>query len=147
MFGSLTNLDGALFDDFRRMEQQLEELFGRGSLLPGIRSVARGTFPPINVGATAEKVDVYLFTPGIDPQSLDVSIQQNLLTVSGERKDAAQENAKYYRKERYQGEFRRVITLPEDIDQEKVEAKYVDGVLHICVHRREASKPRKIEIQ
>jgi HSP20 family protein len=147
MFGSLTNFEGSLFDQFRRMEQQVDELFGRGALLPGIRSVARGTFPPINVGATTEKVDVYFFSPGIDSKTLDVSIQQNLLTVSGERKSPAPENAKFYRKERFEGEFRRVITLPDDIDPERVEAKYTDGVLHISVQRRESSKPRQIEIK
>ena len=147
MFSSLTHLEGSLFDQFRRMEQELDELFGPGSPLPGIRSVTRGSFPPINVGATTDKVDVYLFAAGIDPQTLDVSIQQNLLTVSGGRKTAQPENAKYYRRERFQGEFRRVITLPEDCDPERVEAKYADGVLHIAVRRREESKPRQIEIK
>jgi HSP20 family protein len=91
-------------------------------------------------------VDVYLFSPGIDPKSLDISIQQNLLTVAGERKPLAEENTQFYRKERFQGEFRRVITLPEDIDPERVEAKYTDGVLHIAVQRRESSKPRQIAV-
>lgn len=147
MFGSLTHYEGGLFDQFRRMEQELEELFGPSSPLPGIRSVTRGSFPPINVGATADKVDVYLFASGIDPKTLDVSIQQNLLTVAGGRKNGQPENAKYYRRERFQGDFRRVITLPDDCDPERVEAKYADGVLHIEVQRREASKPRQIEIK
>jgi len=147
MFGSLSNYDGSLFDQFRRMEQQIDELFGRGGSLPGIRSVTTGTFPPINVGATPEKVDVYLFSPGMDSKDLDVSIQQNLLTVAGTRKTAEPENVKYYRKERFNGDFRRVITLPEDIDPERVEAKYADGILHIAVARREASKPKQIEIK
>ncbi len=143
MFGSLTNLEGSLFDEFRRMERDMDDLFGR---LPGIRSVARGTFPPVNVGATPEKVDVYLFSPGLDAKTLDVSIQQNVLTVAGERKPTEAESARFYRRERFSGEFRRAITLPEDVDPERVEAHYVDGVLHIAVQRREASKPRQIEI-
>ena len=147
MFGSLTNFDGSLFDQFRRMEQQIDEMFGRGGMLPGIRSVATGTFPPINVGATPEKVDVYLFTPGLETKDLDVSIQQNLLTIVGNRKAVESENAKFYRKERFSGDFRRVITLPDDIDPDRVEAGYADGILHIAVQRREASKPRQIEIK
>jgi len=147
MFGSLTNIEGGLFDQFRRMEREFDELFGWGSRLPGIRSVARGSFPPINVGATPDKVDVYLFAAGIDPQTLDVSIQQNLLTVGGSRKTPQAENAKYYRQERFQGDFRRVISLPEYCDPEHVEANYTDGILHISVQRREASKPRQIEIK
>lgn len=147
MFGSLTNFEGSLFDEFRRMEQRFDELFGRESWLPGIRSVVRGTFPPVNVGATPTKVDVYVFSPGLDSKAVDVSIQQNLLTVVGERKAPAQEDVKFYRQERFYGEFRRVITLPEDVDPERVEAKYTDGILHIAIQRREAAKPRQIEIQ
>jgi HSP20 family protein len=147
MFGSLTNnLEGSLFDQFRRVEQQMDALFGRGGQLPGIRAVATGTFPPINVGATPEQVDIYLFIPGADSQGLDVSIQQNLLTIAGGRKTGEPENAKFYRKERFSGDFRRVITLPEDIDPEQVEAKYSEGILHVKLARREASKPKQIEI-
>ena len=144
MFGRLTNLEGSLFDQFRRMEEEMDEIFGQ---LPGIRSVARGTFPPINVGATPETVDVYLFSPGLDTESLDVSIQQNVLTVAGQRKPVEAENAKFYRRERFAGEFRRVITLPDDIDPDQVTARYTDGILHIAVQRRESSKPRQIQIQ
>ena len=147
MFGSLTNFEGSLFDGIRRMEREFDGLFGWDSSLPGIRSVAWGSFPPINVGATPDKVDVYLFAAGIDPKTLDVSIQQNLLTVSGERKTPQPESAKYYRQERFQGDFRRVVTLPDYCDPENVEAKYADGILHISVQRREASKPRQIEIK
>ena len=147
MFGSLTNFDGSLFDQLRRIEQEVNEAFGLDSQLPGIRSVARGSFPPINVGATPDRVDVYLFSPGIDPGKLDVSIQQNLLTVAGERQPSAADTGKFDRKERFQGEFRRVITLPDDVDPDRVEASYTDGVLHISVKRREASRPRQIEIR
>jgi HSP20 family protein len=147
MFGSLTNFEGSLFDDLRRMQQDMEEMFGQRTWPAGIRSVARGTYPPINVGATGDRVDVYLFASGLDTNALDISIQQNLLSVSGERKVEAPESVEHYRRERFSGSFRRVISLPEDVDPEKVDARYVDGVLHISVKRREASKPRQIEVK
>jgi HSP20 family protein len=147
MFGSLFgSFDPSLFDEFRRLESEMDQLFGRGSLPAGIRAMRRGTFPPINVGATPERVDVYLFAAGLDPKSLDISIQQNLLAVSGERKVPVDEAADYYRQERYDGEFRRVITLPDDVDPDRVEAKYRDGVLQITVQRREAVRPRQITV-
>jgi HSP20 family protein len=99
------------------------------------------------VGATPERVDVYLFAAGLDPKSLDLSIQQNLLAVSGTRRVPVDEAADYYRRERYDGEFRRVITLPDDVDPERVDAKYRDGVLQITVQRREAARPRQIEVK
>ena len=147
MVNTLTNFGGSLFDEFRRMEDQWDELFGRWPWPTGIRAVARGTYPPINVGTTHEQVHIYLFAAGLDPQKLDISIQQNLLTIAGERKILAVENANYYRRERFTGGFQRTIVLPEDVDPDRVEARYREGVLQIMVKRREAAKPRQIEIK
>jgi len=147
MFGSLTNFGGGLFEDFRRMEEEMDALLGRGRWPAGIRSVVRGTYPPINVGSTPEQVDVYLFAAGLDPKTLDISLQQNLLTVSGERKAPVEKDVDYYRKERFDGAFRRVITLPEDVDPDRVDASYSDGVLQIHIQRREAARPRQIEVK
>jgi HSP20 family protein len=146
MFGSLTNLD-SLFEEFRQMEQQMDQLFGGGRQPPAIRSVARGTFPPINMGASPDGVEIYLFAAGLDPKSIELNIQRNLLTVAGERQVPANENATYYRRERFSGPFRRVIALSEDVDPEHVEAKYRDGILQITARRREAAKPRQITVQ
>ena len=146
MFGIPSNMPSSVFDELWRLQQEVDELFGSWSSPMGIRSVPRGSFPAVNVGQTAERVDVYLFAPGIDPRSLDISMQQNLLTISGKREVAAGEEADYYRQERFGGEFRRVISLPEDVDPERVQAKYVDGIVQIGVQRRESARPRQIEI-
>jgi len=147
MFGNRTNFGGSLFDEFRRLESEMDGLFGRGSWPAGIRSVAQGTYPPVNIGTTADQVDVYLFAAGLDAGSLDISLQQNLLTISGERKAPVREGADYYRKERFDGSFRRLVTLPDDVDPEQVEAKYRDGILQIHVKRQAASRPRQIEVK
>jgi HSP20 family protein len=148
MFGSLlSSFDTDLFDQFRRLENEIDQVFGRGAWPAGIRAVRRGTFPPINVGSAPDRIDVYLFAGGLDPKTLDLSIQQNLLSVSGVRKVPVNEEAEYYRRERFDGEFRRVITLPDDVDPERVDAKYRDGVLQITVQRRESARPRQIEVK
>lgn len=148
MYGSLlSSFDSNLFDDFRRLESEMDEFFGSTAWPKGIRAVRRGTFPPINVGSTPDRVDVYLFAAGLDPRDLDLSIQQNLLTVSGSRKLQAQDSVEYYRRERFDGDFRRVVTLPDDVDPERVDAKYRDGVLQITVQRRESARPRQIEVK
>lgn len=145
MFYSLSNSGGSLFDDIRRLNDEIDEVYGRWPA--GIRSVTRGTYPPINVGATPDRVDVYMFVAGLDPKTLDISIQKNLLSVAGERKAPAGKDVNYYRKERFDGDFRRVITLPEDVDPEQVDARYRNGVLQVQIKRREASRPRQIEVQ
>jgi HSP20 family protein len=148
MFGKLTYSENPLFAEFQRLEQELDEFFGTSTpwAAGGIRSRPPGTFPAINVGSTGDSVTVYLFAPGIDPKELEISLQQNVLSVSGQRGVPVDERATYYRQERFGGAFRRVIGLPEDVDPDRVEATYRDGIVQITVQRRELAKPRQIEI-
>ena len=143
MFGTLFRH----FDDVRQLESELDQLLARTPYSSGIRAVPRGTYPPVNVGATPEQVDVYVFAAGVDPKTIGVTIQQNLLTVSGNRRVEVNPNAEYYRRERYDGDFHRVIALPDDANPDLVDARYRDGVLHITVQRRQATKPRQVQIQ
>jgi len=77
-----------------------------------------------------------------------VQIEKGVLTVSGERKiDKVPEQATAHIDERFAGRFRRVVTLPDDVDSGAANAKYRDGVLHISIARKEAVQPRRIEIQ
>ncbi len=147
MFTSFRNRESPLFSEFKWLEQELDEFFtGATPWAGGIRSLPPGTFPAVNVASSADTVTVYLFAPGIDAKSLEISLQQNVLSVGGRREASPASDATYYRNERFEGEFRRVIALPEDIDPEKVEASYRDGIVEIRVQRRESSKPRQIEI-
>lgn len=137
---------GSLFEEFRRLENQMDQLFGSSPWPVGIRAAQRGAFPPLNVGATPDRVDVYLFAANLDPKKIDLSIQQNLLSVSGTRKVEVNDKADYYRRERFDGDFRRVLTLPDDVDPERVAASYREGVLHITIQRRESARPRQITV-
>ena len=145
MFSQIAR-DGGLFQEFRRLEQEMDELLGRWSWPLGIRSTARGTFPPMNMGVTPDNVEVYFFAAGLDSKSLEISVQQNVLTVAGERKVPVKNDESWYRNERFEGQFRRVISLPEDVDPDRIQARYRDGILHITAERPAAAKPRKIEI-
>jgi HSP20 family protein len=146
MLGNLSGFGGGLFDEFRRLQDEIDNLFDQWPATTGVRSIAPGSFPPINVGAAGDRLEVYLFAPGLDPKKIELTVQQNLLTVSGAREIPVNENATYYRRERYAGEFRRVITLPEDTDPDRVEARYRDGVLQITVQRKQAAQPRTIAV-
>jgi HSP20 family protein len=146
MSAVITSFESPVFGDLRRLEQQLDEIFGGTPWTGGIRSLPPGTFPAVNVGATPDKVAVYLFAPGIDPKSLEITMQQNLLSIAGERQIPVEKDACYYRQERFSGPFRRAISLPEDVDPDRVDAKYVDGIVQIVVDRKESAKPRQIEI-
>lgn len=146
MFGYMGGLDNDLFEELERMRRQMDVFRGWPGA-SGIRSAAPGTFPAINVGASPDRVDVYVFAAGVDPKSLDVSLQDHLLTIAGERKDDRPEDVDLYRRERFTGAFRRVVALPEDVDQENVNAAYRDGVLHVSIARHQPVKARRIEVK
>lgn len=149
MFEGIWRFENPVSGQLRRLEQELNEMFGSGPTLTGtrdIRSLPTGAFPAVDVGSTPEAITVYVFAPGVDSSKLDISIRQNLLSIAGERDIQANEGASYYRRERFNGEFRRSISLPEDVDPDRVDARYKDGVLTVTIGRRAEAKPRQIEI-
>ncbi len=150
MFEGLWGYEHPLSGQIRRLEEELDSLFGAGASLTGtrnIRSLPAGTFPAVNVAATPEAIMVYLFAPGLDAKGFDISIQQNLLSIGGAREIPLDDSATYYRRERFSGQFRRTINLPEDADPERVEAKYSNGILTVRIARRESAKPRQIQVR
>lgn len=137
-----------MFAELDRLQRDLSTLFEPS---PSIRGVGRGGYPALNVGSTAESVEVYAFAPGLDPATIAVDLDRGVLTLSGERPSAlpAQADAKttLHLNERFAGRFRRVLSLPDDIDPAAVNASYRDGVLHVSVKRRAAAQPRRIAVQ
>ncbi len=134
-----------LFAELDRLQREMQQT---ADLSPNIRGVARGGFPAINVGGTSKSVEIYAFAPGVDPASLEVEIEKGVLTIAGERKlDEFSETASVHIDERFAGRFRRIVSLPDDINAAAIKAKYRDGVLHVSVARSEAAQPRRIQIQ
>lgn len=150
MYPSLWNLPGDLFAEVESLQRQMDHLLGARSAGSSIRAVERGAFPAVNVGSTPEAIEIYAFAPGIDLARLELSVEKGLLTLAGERRLPAPEpgtKTSVYARERPEGSFRRVIALPEDADPDRVDASYRDGVLRVRVARREASRPRRIDVQ
>ena len=147
MLRNLRNFDSSWFDEFRRLEQEMRDVFEGGPWPVSIRQGQRRGYPPFNVGITAEQVDVYMFAAGLNPESLDVTLHQNLLTIKGQRNTERREGGQYHSRERYSGEFSRAVSLPDDVDADKIDAVYRDGVLRIRIARKAAVRPRKIEVQ
>jgi HSP20 family protein len=136
-----------VFAELDRLQREMREAF---DITPSIRGAARGGFPAMNVGGTPRSVEIYAFAPGVDPSAIEVQIEKGVLTIAGERKverPAQDAKAAVHIDERFAGRFRRVVTLPDDIDANAVEARYRDGVLHISIQRKQAAQPRRISIQ
>jgi len=133
-----------VFAELDRLQREMQQAFDVG---PSIRGLTRG-FPALNVGSTPRSVEIYAFAPGLDPASLDVQLEKGTLTLAGERKATeVPDKAAVHIDERFAGRFRRVVSLPDDVDPNAIEAKYRDGVLHIRIQRKEEAQPRRIEIQ
>ena len=146
MFGSINSREGDLFERFNRLHRDFEDFWGSTSGPASIRAVARGSFPAINVGSTEDGVDVYVFAAGLDQSKLEISIQQNLLTISGECADLRPEDTNVYLNERFSGGFKRSLSLPEDVDPDSANASYRNGILHVGLKRKAEARRRRIEI-
>lgn len=135
-----------IFAEMNRLQREIQQAF---DLEPSIRGIERGGFPALNVGTTPQSIELYAFVPGMDPDKIEVSLERNVLTISGERDDdlgTREQRATVHINERFAGNFRRVISLPEDVDPDSISAQCRDGILHVSVKRREQAQPRRISI-
>lgn len=147
MFTYRSSIGDDLFTLMDGLQRQMQQSFYLTS--PGIRGIASG-FPAVNVGSTPGSTEIYAFVPGIDPAQIEVTLDRGVLSISGERKpavDASEGKLTLHSNERFDGRFRRVISLPDDSDPAAVQADCSDGVLHVSVKRRESALPRRIEVQ
>jgi len=151
MFPSLTtSFPGDLFAEFDALHREMGRLFGLAEWPSSIRAGSRRAFPAVNMGTTEEAVEVYAFAPGLEASKIEVSIDRGVLTIAGER--AAQlpvndDKADVYAQERFAGAFKRVVSLPQDVDGSAVRATYRDGILKIVVPKQERAKPRRVEVK
>ena len=146
MYRSLFPRD--VFVELDRLQREMQEAF---ELSPSIRGIGRGGFPALNVGGTPQSVEIYAFAPGLDPATIDVNLDRGLLTIAGERQanlpSGRDEESAVHINERFEGPFRRVLSVSDDVDPNNVSADYRDGVLHIHLKRHESAQPRRITVQ
>jgi len=133
------------FNDFFRLRDELDQLFDIGLPLSNIRSVPRGTFPAINIEEQKEAVCIEAYLPGVEPKDVELLIEDNTLTIKG-RRDTGNGGGNYHRRERFSGEFARIVSLPEGLDSNKAEARYHDGILSITIARAEEKKSKQITV-
>ena len=132
-----------LYAELNQLQRAAQQAFDLG---PNMRGAWAG-YPSVNVGKTADSVEIYVFAPGMSPSDFEVRLENGTLLVAGERKvPDLPEKATLQMDQRFAGKFRRAIALPEDADGNNIAAKYRDGVLHISVPRIAAAQPRQITI-
>ena len=137
------------WDPFREavsLQNRVNSLFH--NLSEGESPVAAASFvPPVDIYEDAQKLVLKLEIPGIDQKDLDVRVEDNTLTVKGERKFEAEEQEKnFHRIERSYGSFFRSFTLPSTIQTDNVQANYNAGVLKLELKKKPEAQPRQIKI-
>ena len=148
MFRSMIPWRERLPATFPRLENEMEDLMERYLGNGGEDwSLTRFT-PSLNVSETENGYDVSVELPGLKPEEVNVEFKDGNLWISGEKKQETEEKGKtYHRIERRHGEFRRMIQLPGAADEEKVEAKFDNGVLAIQVPKSKESRPKRIPVK
>jgi HSP20 family protein len=141
--------DGALARDPVR---QLFDRLLEGSLLTSRErdesSVVTSQWaPPVDIREEPERFVLFADIPGVDPQDIEVQMDQGLLTIKGERRtEATREGGRYSRVERVHGAFHRRFALPDSADPEGISASGFNGVLQVVIPKRAESKPRRIQV-
>ena len=142
--------------DMENLRREVDRAFEEFGVTPGsARRVAflpgRGPrrYPLINLLEDQEHLYIEALTPGIDPQSLNVSVMRNTLTLSGEktRIPADVQPEAFHRSERSSGKFVRTFDLPTEVDEDKIRAEYKNGLLAITLPKAEKARPRQVEVK
>jgi len=133
----------APYGDLRREVDRLFDAFSGGN---GGMARAR-TFPAVNLWEAGNNLYLEAELPGVVRDELDISAAGSELTLHGRRTPRRGEEHTYHRQERGYGEFTRVLTLPVEIDAEKIEATLKDGVLTLTLPKAEAARARKIKVK
>ena len=142
------------WDPFREMsalQERMNQLFSdvRGKRNVREEELIRSTWiPAVDIFETPEAIVLKAELPGITAQDISVEVQDNILTLKGEKKfekETKEEN--YHRMERSYGSFQRAFTLPGTVQQEKATARFRDGILEIALPKVEGARPRRIKVE
>jgi HSP20 family protein len=134
------------FQDLLAIQDEMNQLFGRARTQG--QAGGRMWAPALDI---SERKDAYVVTvevPGVKGDDIDITLEDGLLTIQGERQFASETSEQqYHRVERRYGSFRRSITLPAQVKADAIEASFEDGVLEVVVPKAEEAKPKKITVR
>ena len=136
------------FREMRSLQDEVNRLFA-SSFSRGDNDLMRGAWSPsVDIFENQNEIVLEAELPGMKPEEVEISIENNVLTIHGERKfEKKDENDNFHRVERSYGSFTRSFTLPPTVRSENAQAEFENGVLRLTLAKREEAKPRRIEIK
>jgi HSP20 family protein len=129
------------FDPFVEFDRLARRAFGAGHWTATMRSAM-----PMDVIRGKDEIQLRFDLPGVDPESIDVTVDRGVLTVSAKRTEETSEDEKLITRERVTGSFTRRLYLGDTLDSDKIEAAFAEGVLTVRVPLLATAQPRKVEI-
>lgn len=135
------------FSELRSLQRDVNRLFS-GDIDRGSEMMSGAWNPSVDISENKDSIVLEAELPGMSPDDVNISIENNVLTIQGERRFEKKQNEdNYHRVERSYGTFTRSFTLPPTVSSENVDAAFENGVLKLTLAKREEAKPRKIEIK
>lgn len=137
------------FRELRSLQDEVNRVFSSNLNRSGETGLGRGAWnPSVDIFENQDQIVLEAELPGITPEDVNISIENNVLTIHGERKfEKTDEGDNFHRVERSYGSFTRSFTLPPTVSSENVNANFDNGVLRLELAKREEAKPRRIEIK
>jgi len=132
-------------NELDRLHNKVDDLF-RGFFGDWGTRFGRTAWPTLDIVEKGDNIEVTAEVPGCKAEDIDISVQSNVLTISGEKKMTEERKEEgYYMQERSYGSFRRDVTLPCEIDTAKIDATYKEGILHLSLPKSEKAKSVKVK--
>jgi HSP20 family protein len=137
------------FQTLRRLNNVLDEAFGNWPFQQDESGAITSAWQPaVDVFEDKDSVRIVAELPGVKPEDVKLSLENNVLIIRGEKKQEAEERTeRVHRYERSYGSFERAFVLPSTVDGDKVSAEYGDGVLRVTVPKAEKARPREIPVR
>jgi HSP20 family protein len=128
-----------------RLHKDMDRLFGA----PLATAADSGAWlPPVDIHEEADQFALQVDLPGVDPKAVEITADQGVLTIRGQREDSRRETREGYRRvERIKGEFQRRFSLPESADAQGIKAKFINGVLEVSIPKVAQVQPHRITVE
>lgn len=137
-----------LFEDLEDLQQEMNRVFDLKMRPFKLGNGDKLWAPAVDIVDEKDQIKVKADLPGLKKEDIDVSVENDVLTIKGEKKEEKETKEKdYIRSERYYGAFHRAFTLPASVDAAKVNAAYKEGVLEITLPKKEGAKPKQTKVE
>lgn len=132
-----------------RLHDEIGRMFDDGMNVGELTSASNAWSPAVDIQEEENRYVLNADLPGVNAEDIDITLEHGVLTIQGERKaeQTSEDKRGYRRIERFHGRFVRSFALPDTADNEKVDARLKDGVLHVIIDKKERAKPRRIAVK